>query len=257
MTKAQSSLGLVYGWKRSLPIFNDTRFSLGKHVPLPRHVDIHEKLPAIWNQGKQGSCTAHGNGAAYCAARKIAGQQVFMPSRAFIYYCEREEEGTIEHDVGATISDGVMVMKKWGVPPESVCPYDPDKLMTQKPSPAVYAEAEKHQTLTSDYVSHDTYALQQCLAQGWPIVFGFTVYQNFEDDAVIKTGLMEMPRGAAIGGHCVVACGYNSHNYFMCRNSYGTDFGDPDFPGHFWIPPSYITNRQLAADFRVIKTVED
>ena len=88
------------------------------------------------------------------------------------------------------------------------------------------------------------------------MVFGFQVYQNFETDDVTKTGLMAMPGGHDIGGHCVVAIGWNSHNYFMCANSWGTSWGDPDFPGCFWMPPDYISNRQLSADFWTIEKIE-
>jgi C1A family cysteine protease len=255
--KSQSSIGRVYGWKRGLPIFNDHHLTLGAPVALPRSVNNYSSMPPVWDQGAQGSCTAHGNGAADCFARKRLGLPFVMPSRSFIYYNERVEEGTVNQDSGASVSEGIDVMQRYGVPPEDMCPYDGHKLMTTKPSDAVYAEALKHRAVNAGYLSQDLYTIQQALAQNYAIVFGFTVYQNFESDAVAKTGLVPMPQGRPIGGHCVIMCGFNSHNYAMCRNSWGTGWGDPDFPGYFWMPPAYYTNPQLAADFRVVQTVQN
>ena len=44
----------------------------------------------------------------------------FMPSRLFIYYNEREIEGTINEDSGAMIRDGIKSVNKQGVCPNRV-----------------------------------------------------------------------------------------------------------------------------------------
>jgi C1A family cysteine protease len=99
--------------------------------------------------------------------------------------------------------------------------------------------------------------IQNVLASGYPISFGFTVYESFEKD-VGSDGIVPMPQPdeTVIGGHAVVAIGYKPIQrqlYFECRNSWGNDWADH---GHFWMPGDYVTSSNLAQDFWVIEQVE-
>ena len=53
--------------------------------------------------------------------------------------------------------------------------------------------------------------MKAVLAAGFPFVFGFTVYESFESDAVAKSGMVEMPgeTESVVGGHAVMAVGYD------------------------------------------------
>jgi C1A family cysteine protease len=106
-------------------------------------------------------------------------------------------------------------------------------------------------------VVQDTMALQNVLASGYAVSFGFTVYTSFET-SVGSDGIMPMPQPdeKVLGGHAVVAVGYKpikGQLYFECRNSWGTRWGDH---GYFWMPAAYITSPSLASDFWVIQQVE-
>jgi C1A family cysteine protease len=48
-----------------------------------------------------------------------------------------------------------------------------------------------------------------CLAEGFPFVFGFTVYESFESQQVAKTGVVQMAQAGehSMGGHAVLAVG--------------------------------------------------
>jgi C1A family cysteine protease len=95
--------------------------------------------------------------------------------------------------------------------------------------------------------------MKACLASGYPFIFGFTVYDSFESDAVAKTGIVPMPSKTelVLGGHAVMAVGYDdSKKWFIVRNSWGEDWGDK---GYFYIPYDYLTNKNLASDFWTIK----
>lgn len=244
-----------YGWIRQNPDWRDYRFTVPAALTLPRHVDLHAKCPPIWNQGNLGSCTAHGSLRAYVADRMRQGYSAFMPSRLMQYYDSRWLEGTTLIDVGATCRDSIKAIAKWGACPENLWPYDINKF-NRKPPAAAYTEAAKHKAIEYQAVSQDLYSIKAALAQGFPIVFGFSVYQNFEESETTKSGLVYMPSGANIGGHCVCAVGYNSRNYLMFANSWGTSVGDPDYPGHYWMPPDYFLNPNLASDFWIIKSVQ-
>ena len=36
--------------------------------------------------------------------------------------------------------------------------------------------------------------MKGCLADGFPFVFGFTVYESFESAEVARTGVLQMPK---------------------------------------------------------------
>jgi C1A family cysteine protease len=97
--------------------------------------------------------------------------------------------------------------------------------------------------------------MKGCLAAGYPFVFGFTVYESFESDAVAKTGVVEMPAPSekVLGGHAVVAVGYDdSTQRFIVRNSWGPGWG---MGGYFTIPYAYLTDSNLADDFWTVHLV--
>jgi C1A family cysteine protease len=87
-------------------------------------------------------------------------------------------------------------------------------------------------------------------------VFGFTVYESFESAAVAASGQVPMPAPgeAVIGGHAVMAAGYDDTNQrFIVRNSWGAGWGKN---GCFTIPYAYLTSAQLASDFWTIRLVK-
>jgi C1A family cysteine protease len=96
-----------------------------------------------------------------------------------------------------------------------------------------------------------------CLAEGYPFVFGFTVYESFESAAVAKTGVLNLPKPKekVLGGHAVMCAGYNdAAKRFLIRNSWGTDWG---MQGYFTMPYDYLGNRNLSDDFWTIRAFED
>jgi C1A family cysteine protease len=97
--------------------------------------------------------------------------------------------------------------------------------------------------------------MKGCLASGFPFVFGFTVYTSFESEEVAHTGIVPMPSEGeqALGGHAVVAVGYNdASKRFIVRNSWGVQWGQK---GYFEIPYEYLINSDLADDFWTIKLI--
>ena len=87
-------------------------------------------------------------------------------------------------------------------------------------------------------------------------MFGFTVYESFESDAVAQTGNMPMPNSAeqVIGGHAVLAVGYdNEDRVFIVRNSWGEGWGDA---GYFYMPYAYLLDDNLADDLWTIRVVQ-
>ena len=116
-----------FGWVPDLPDQRDHTYAAPQKVigKLPTKVDLRKKCPPVYNQGRIGSCTANAIGAAMQFVRKVEKRKPdFLPSRLFIYWNERSMEHTVPVDNGAQIRDGIKVVAKLGVCPETAWPYD-------------------------------------------------------------------------------------------------------------------------------------
>lgn len=239
-----------YGWVAQLPDHRDLVYRPAI-VNLPKQVDLRSKFPKPYDQGQLGSCTSNAIAGLMEYLRDTESEADFVPSRLFIYYFERLLEGTVNSDSGAQLRDGIKVVVNQGAANESDWPYDISKFADTPPA-NVIAEAKTFEALQYQAVTQTANALMGALAAGHPVVFGFTVYESFESDAVAQTGIVPMPRKgeSVLGGHAVCIVGYDAvKKVFIVRNSYGTDWG---ISGHFTIPFAYVTNRRLASDFWTI-----
>jgi C1A family cysteine protease len=246
-----------YGWVRDLPDARDfayaaplIRFPQG----LPASIDLRSECPPIYDQGQLGSCTANGIGGAIEFDQRKQGTKEFVPSRLFIYYNERAMEGTVNQDAGAQIRDGIKSVATLGAPPETDWAYDITKF-ADKPPTAAYQDAKHDLVASYARVAQNLTQMQGCLAAGYPFVFGFTVYESFESAAVAQTGIVPMPTTgeSVLGGHCVVAVGYDNHKrMFIIRNSWGTQWG---LKGYCMMPYEYLLSPNLSSDFWTVRSV--
>jgi C1A family cysteine protease len=244
-----------YGWVPDVPDHRDHLYAapVVHLAKLPAKKDLRPHCPPVYNQGQLGSCTANAIGAAIQFERlKQKLKPNFVPSRLFIYYNERVMEHSVHSDSGAQIRDGIKSVAKQGDCPEKEWPYDIKKF-DAKPTAACFKDAVKYKAVQYQRVAQVLNQMKGCLASGYPFVFGFSVYTEFEGDAVAKTGMMGMPgpKEKLLGGHAVMAVGYNdSEQRFIVRNSWGNKWG---IKGYFTMPYSYITDSNLADDFWTIR----
>ena len=250
-----------YGWLPQLPDHRDHEFlpSVPRHrLPDSLTLDV-TKIPVL-DQGQQGSCTGHGTAGVVMFDQQKQGEQVVVPSREFIYYNARVYEGTQDQDSGAQVRDAVKVVAKLGVPPDSDFPYN-DQVFNVRPPAQAYADATRQEALVYEAVAYGH--VDQALASGFPVVFGFTVYESFESPEVAATGVVPIPQPGEqmIGGHCVWCWGYNSSYSTMvagmpprtkaCRNSWSDGWGDG---GNFYLPQAYF-DAGLCSDFWTIRRI--
>jgi C1A family cysteine protease len=247
-----------YGWAPDLPDQRDHLYSAPQPVlaKMPPKKDLRSGCPPVYDQGQLGSCTANAISGAIQFEQKKQKVKIFVPSRLFIYYNERDMEGTVNSDAGAQIRDGVKSVANLGVCPEIEWPYDINKF-ANKPTPKCYTDATKCQAVGYQRLdSSNLNQLKGCIASGFPFVFGFTVYDAFESPEVAKTGVLNMPgpKEKVQGGHAVLAVGYDDATQrFAVRNSWGKDWG---IKGYFTIPYAYLTTSNLADDFWTIRILK-
>jgi C1A family cysteine protease len=137
---------------------------------------------------------------------------------------------------------------------EALWPYVISKF-TAKPPVSCYKDGANHQ-ITSYQRLLTVDEMRACLADGFPFVFGFTVYESFESATVARTGTANMPKPGekVLGGHAVMAVGYNDkQKRFIIRNSWGTGWGKK---GYFTMPYAYLDDRNLSDDFWTIRRGE-
>jgi len=246
-----------YGWVRDLPDQRDFLYAPPPAVAaaLPAQADLRAQFPAPYDQEQLGSCTANAiAGALQFLEGKEGSPAPVMPSRLFIYYNERDLEGSTGSDSGAQIRDGIKTVARQGFCPESEWPYEIASF-AQKPPAACYQDALKERVSEYLRLTPATVPLLTCLASGYPFVFGFSVYESFESARVAQTGVANLPgpNERLVGGHAVVAVGYDqSSGRFLVRNSWGAQWG---MGGHFTLPYQYLTDPMLAADFWTIRKV--
>jgi C1A family cysteine protease len=248
-----------YGWRADLPDNRDLAFKPGRKVPkiLPAKVDLRASgfMPPVYDQGELGSCTGNAIAGAFEFEQRRQGLTDYQPSRLFIYYEERKIEGDIGTDGGAQIRDGLKVVNHAGAPNENLWGYDVAKFADAPPADA-YADGLKH--LASGYASVDNTAMknvQAALAAGVPVVFGFSVFQWFED--IGPNGVAKPVKSQRVlGGHAVDLVGYeklprSKTVYGIVRNSWG-NWGEA---GYCYIPLAWLCNLNNADDFWCVNQV--
>ncbi len=261
-----------FGWIPDLPDHRDLIFSAPHPTlqSLPPSVDLRAQFPPVYDQGPIGSCTANAIAGAIQFDRLKDGQYPdFVPSRLFIYYNERQIEGSIPNDSGAYLRDGLKSIASSGVCMEADWPYDdtpaeydggpfpPGARAATEPSQACYNEALTYRAIQYFSVIQSLAQMKACLAAGYPFVFGFTVYSSYFDENNQLRVVTPMPSNddAAIGGHAVVAVGYDdSTNLFTIRNSWGEGQGEG---GYYYMPYAYLTDPGYCQDFWTIRRIED
>jgi C1A family cysteine protease len=234
-----------------------------KAPALPPSVNLTKWFSPVEDQGTLGSCTANaGVGILEYFERKAFGTHLDA-SRLFLYKATRNLLNWTG-DTGAYLRTTMEALTIFGVCPEKYWPYRVNGFDTE-PSAFCYSFAQNYQSIS--YFRHDAQgitpdellqSIKTWLAAGVPAMFGFTCYSSIDQANV--DGMIPFPvqREEVVGGHAVVAAGYDdtvtitnrNNGYtttgaFLIRNSWGTGWGNK---GYGWLPYEYVL-RQLAVDW--------
>jgi C1A family cysteine protease len=243
-----------YHWKLDRVDHRDYPYILANNQQ-PTIVDLRPWCSPVENQHNLGSCTGQAIAGAIEYLHKRTGKHKDI-SRLFIYYWERYLMGTVNFDSGAYIRDGIKVTNKWGASLETLWPYIVSRFR-MRPNEASMRDAIRR-TITRYERITDIQGCFDALAEGYPIIMGFSVYSSFESAQTRRTGIMIYPdvrRERYMGGHAVLLVGYDKQRQvFIARNSWGTGWGDR---GYFYMPFRVVEDRSMSFDFWTIKGVNN
>jgi C1A family cysteine protease len=220
--------------------------------PLPSLVDLRAMCPPIEEQGGIGSCSSHaGTSAMEYLYRKTNAAQSIAFSRLFVYYYTRVfvDQLSAAEDRGVSLRSVMKTLRTFGVCLEKTWPYDETRFGTVPPSEAV-VEAFQHRLV--QYFSVDgLLGFKACLAEGYPVVGGFSVPENVMSEACTKSGVIQFPRKEAmLGGHAVLFVGYDDAKaQLLFQNSWGTQWGDA---GYGYLPYEFM-NADLLKDLWTLR----
>lgn len=213
---------------------------------LPPSADLRKtgKLSPVYDQGDLGACTAFAIGKGLRETLSLmSGASPKALSALYLYYKERELEGTVEKDSGASLKDGMKALQDAGDCPDARMPYD-QKAFKSAPTPEADREAAGFR-IDGSLPLRGLPELKAKLAAGQPAVFGMTIYKSFMSKQVARTGLMPMPKDheKQDGGHAVMVVGYDdARQVLIVKNSWGPKWGDQGF---FYMPYAFVTSENV------------
>ena len=187
---------------RALPVYKSSSLM---HTLTPS-VDLRPFDTPIKDQGDLGSCTSFMATGVMQFIRKGLSLPDMSLSELFVYYNERVLEGTVEYDSGASIGDAFTVLANPGACAETDWPYDIN-VFTKKPPAQCYTDAAMDIATQELALDGSLDSIKQCLAEGFPVGFGFDVYSSFEN--IGADGIMPVPSlvEPKLGGHAVMYVG--------------------------------------------------
>ena len=244
------------GYIPDVPAVEDLIFA-ASGVETPDSVDLRPGFKnKIEDQLQTSSCTANAcvSNLEYLIAQLHKNDPDFRYpelSRLFAYWEARKADGLNTIDRGSSIRSCVDRLRTVGICEEALFPFDSQNILSPPPS-YCYDEANHHKVLKAERLTTLDDMLE-CLAKGFPFVFGFQTYSG-SMAAARATGVMPMPSGTRSGGHAVLAVGYDKATQrFIIRNSWGPWWGTN---GYFTIPFEYVTNSNLSSDLWTMQAVD-
>jgi C1A family cysteine protease len=270
-----------FGWQPDPPDIRDYTIEHAKvaallaplrvaEVRAPSAVDLRPYFSPIEDQQTIGSCTAQAGVGIVEYYQRRSFNKHLDGSRLFLYKATRNLLGW-QGDTGAYLRSTMGALCMFGVAPEKHWPYTISRYDIDPPA-FVYALAQSYQAET--FYRLDTPGLapndlldsiKQQLTIGLPPMFGFTVYDSYTQAA--RDGRIPYPDVAdrVVGGHAVVAVGYDDNaivkhartgatttGALLIRNSWGSGWG---MAGYGLLPYEYI-RRRLAIDWWVLTKAE-
>jgi C1A family cysteine protease len=195
-----------------------------------RNVGGNNFVTPITDQKNCGSCVAFGTVATVESRMRVQYNDPNFKvdlSEAHLFFCHGRE-------TGASCSNGWWPQKAFdafkskGVADEACYPYDAG--LSKKDCTGLCANWDDRVVKITGYtdITNKPAQIKEWISSGkGPVSSCFIVYQDFFS---YKSGIYKHVTGGQAGGHCVTIIGYNDNpGYWICKNSWGTDWGEQGF----------------------------
>ena len=221
----------------------------------PPKVDLSALMPAVGDQGKQGSCVAWSTTYAlrgYYVAKndKLSlAQGQNLPSPAYVYNHANFDKGVITcRAAGMQVYHALDILKA-GVVSMAEMPYDQENC-SPAPDVRMQTAAKKFRIDAWEYVDpSDIDTIKGNLAAGNPVEFAMNLapsFPKFKGNGVYSRPATEQQDPN--GGHAMVLIGYDdARKAFLLQNSWSTGWGDK---GRAWM--AYDTFKSDAGEAYVV-----
>jgi C1A family cysteine protease len=181
------------------------------------------KVSPVKDQGACGSCVSFGTVGLMESMALIEKGILLDLSEADLHFCSSHGENC----QGWSPSQALKSVKERGVTDEAHFPY---ASAFSGGSPHCKVAPDRNNYVytfkTSGWQIFDAYRKDSLTHQG-PMTACFTVYDDFFS---YGGGVYHHVSGARAGGHCILVVGYSeSQGCWICKNSWGTEWGDAGF----------------------------
>ena len=221
-----------FGYAEIGPVTTDANEEQLVSDALPDHFDCREKwgncIHAIRNQGRCGSCWAHGSTEALSDRFCIKGRDVNLAPQDLVS-CDKTSSAC----GGGMLVGAYTYMEKFGAVAEACFPYVsanenvpacPSKCPSGAPWVKYHCKAGSVVTITNDIEK-----MKNAIYNGGPIT---TRCDMYEDLLYYKGGIYSHKAGRLVTGHIIKTIGWGSEggvNYWVIANSWGNAWGEHGF----------------------------
>ena len=194
-----------------------------------RNVGGKNFVTPIKDQKSCGSCVAFGTVATVESRLRVQRNDPNLAvdlSEAHTFFCHGKDDGA-SCSTGWWPQKAFDAFKTKGVADEGCYNYD-NGLETQDCS-GLCSNWTSRVVKITDYtaLTNEPAKIKEWVSTKGPVCACFIVYQDFFN---YKSGIYKHVSGSQAGGHCVTIIGYNDNpGYWICKNSWGTNWGDKGF----------------------------
>lgn len=199
-------------------------------------IDLEPECPPVHNQGSVGDCASVSACTWFYEFLQRRGRFSHAASWTAFYAWVRLMAGrSLLDDSGSTIADTINTAMLIGFCPADVYPINDNAWDVQPPGYA-HDAASQHRMLFS-YYCPTVETIDASLAQGFPVAFGMTLTESFQQ--VGGDGIY-IPKGPDIGGHGMGIIGVDNtmsragyRGFYKVRNQWSEGFGQH---GNVFVP---------------------